>query len=368
MYIELRTHTAFSFGDGTLTPESLVTRAAEQGYPALAITDHADLGGIIRFTLEAERSGLKPIVGAELDIDGHPTAFLARSAEGYRNLAALVTKARVGEIEHWSELGDGDAWAAEPGTSGGLATVASHRSRSDAKPGRSSQSRGTAGTRVARPQRAVRRPRPLERRYAVPLPERGRPALTFEDVVAHSAGLYCLTGPATGEVSTLVRTGRTAEAAFLLDRWRDAFSPYYAVEVQLHHAGGHEAALATTLIELAERSRVGWFVANDPRYLDGRGRLVHDLLTANRAGVSVDTAASQGLLLPNGEWRLKSPAEMALLWKGRERGLEATLAIADTCLPFDLGWLRPPLPNFPVPSGHTDDSYLRELEIGRAHV
>lgn len=52
MYIELRTHTAFSFGDGTLTPESLVTRAAEQGYPALAITDHADLGGIIRFTLE----------------------------------------------------------------------------------------------------------------------------------------------------------------------------------------------------------------------------------------------------------------------------------------------------------------------------
>ena len=51
---------------------------------------------------------------------------------------------------------------------------------------------------------------------------------------------------------------------------------------------------------------------------------------------------------------------MALLWQGRERGLEASLAIAEDCRAFDLRWLRPPLPNFPVPSGHTDDTYLRE--------
>lgn len=347
MYVELRAHTAFSFGDGTLAPESLIARAAGQGYAALALTDHADLGGIIRFTLEAERSGLKPIAGVELDVDGYPTAFLARNAEGYRNLAALVTKARVGKIERWSDRTSQFIGAGENRSGQGPLSPRRERARVS----------GAAAGASAAP---ARLPHVLERRYAVPLPERGRPALTFEDVAAHSTGLYCLTGPATGEVSTLVRTGRAAEAAFLLDRWRDAFGPYYAVEVQLHHAGGHEAALSTALIELAERSRVGWFVANDPRYVDGRGRLVHDLLTANRAGVSVDTAASQGLLLPNGEWRLKSPAEMALLWKGRERGLEATLAIADTCLPFDLGWLRPPLPNFPVPPGHTDDSYLRE--------
>jgi error-prone DNA polymerase len=139
------------------------------------------------------------------------------------------------------------------------------------------------------------------------------------------------------------------------------FGERLAVEVQLHHAGGHEGALANALIELAERAGVRWVVTNDPRYLDGGGRLVHDLLTANRADVDVSTAASWGLLLPNGEWRLKSPREMALLWKGRERGLDASREIALDCAPFDLHWLRPPLPHFPVPDGHTDDSWLRQL-------
>jgi error-prone DNA polymerase len=151
------------------------------------------------------------------------------------------------------------------------------------------------------------------------------------------------------------------DAVYQLDRWREVFGSRLAVEVQLHHAGGHEAALAQGLIELAERGRVRWAVSNDPRYLDGTGRLAHDLLTANRAGVCVNTAASWGLLLPNGEWRLKSPEEMALLWRGREQGLEATLDMADDCAAFDLRWLRPPLPKFPVPPGHDDGTWLREL-------
>jgi error-prone DNA polymerase len=201
----------------------------------------------------------------------------------------------------------------------------------------------------------------LERKYAVPLPPRGRPVLTFADLEAHSEGVYCLTGPAAGELATLVRTERRAEAAFTIDRWRAVFGERLAVEVQLHHAGGHEAALAQALIELAERAGARWVVSNDPRYLDGGGRLVHDLLTANRADVDVSTAASWGLLLPNGEWRLKSPREMALLWRGRERGLEASREIALDCAAFDLHWLRPPLPHFPVPEGHSDDSWVRQL-------
>src|SRR5690606_3651210 len=100
-FVELRAHTAFSFGDGVLTPETLVARAAELGYPALAVTDHADLGGLIRFALAAESAGVKAIAGAELNVDGYPTAFLARDQRGYRNLAALVTRARMGELRSW---------------------------------------------------------------------------------------------------------------------------------------------------------------------------------------------------------------------------------------------------------------------------
>ncbi|MGH7445627.1 MAG: DNA polymerase III subunit alpha, partial [Longimicrobiales bacterium] len=184
--------------------------------------------------------------------------------------------------------------------------------------------------------------------------------LTFADVAAHADGLWCLSGPASGEVATYVGSGRTAEAMFLLGRWREVFADRLAIEVQLHHVSGRESALANALIELAERQRLPWVVSNDPRYLDNGGRLVHDLLTANRADVCVNTAASWGLLLPNGEWRLKSPREMAALWKGREAGLRFSCDVAADCASFDLRWLRPPLPRFAVPAGYDDNSFLAE--------
>ncbi|HEX6062906.1 MAG TPA: DNA polymerase III subunit alpha, partial [Longimicrobiales bacterium] len=329
-YTELRTHSAFSFGDGTTSPEALVQRAAALGYEALGLTDTADVGGIIRFTLEAEKCGIKPICGVELNVDGYVTAFLATNQTGYRNIAHLVTKARVGTINEWQH---------------------------DVAP---SHSRTLASARA--------RGHNLTKRYDVKMPDRGRPNVTFDDVAAHSEGLFCLTGPATGYFASLLASDRKVEANYELDRWREVFGHHLALEVQMHHAGGNEAALATSLIELAERNRTTWCVTNDPRYLDGNGRLVHELLTANRANVCVNTAASWGLLLPNGEWRLKSPGEMEQLWAGREAGVEATAMIAAECSGFDLRWLRPPLPLYPVPLGHTDDTYLRELTFEGAHV
>jgi len=133
---ELRAHSAFSFGDGAVTPEALVTRAAALGYSALGLTDTADLGGTVRFVLEARKHGIRALVGAELEVDGHPMAFLARTAEGYRNLAALITRARSGILATW-------------------------------------------------------------RREQPHLP-RGMPAVSWVEVAERSAGLHALTGPAAG--------------------------------------------------------------------------------------------------------------------------------------------------------------------------
>ena len=82
------------------------------------------------------------------------------------------------------------------------------------------------------------------------------------------------------------------------------FGERLAVEVQFHHAGSHESALADALIELAERGGVPWVVCRDPRYLDNSSRLVHDMLTALRSECTLDEAAHAGVLLPNGQWRL----------------------------------------------------------------
>ena len=347
MYAELRAHSAYSFGDGTCSPEQLVSRAAALGYGALGLTDTSDLGGIIRFTLEANAQGIKPVIGAELKVDGHPTAFLARNERGYRNLARLVTRARIGRVESWRLRDGADASVAAAGTSHGGRNVLH------------SPEQPVLHHTSARPV-VDRRGHDLVKRYATPLPDRGRPELTFEDVAEYADGLWCMTGPASGEVATYVGSERASEAMFMLERWRDVFADRLAIEVQLHHVSGRESALATSLIELAERQRLPWVVSNDPRYLDSGGRLVHDLLTANRADVCVNTAASWGLLLPNGEWRLKSPREMAALWKGREAGLRFSCDIAADCGAFDLRWLRPPLPRFDAPPGHDDDSFLAQ--------
>ena len=54
------------------------------GYSTLGLTDAADFGGVVRFALAAWDAGIAPIIGAELNIDGCPTALLARTAEGCR--------------------------------------------------------------------------------------------------------------------------------------------------------------------------------------------------------------------------------------------------------------------------------------------
>ena len=78
-YVELRAHTAFSFGDGSVTPEALIGRAAELGYGAIGITDTADVGGIPRAVCAGRDRGVRVIAGAELCVGGRPMAFLARA-------------------------------------------------------------------------------------------------------------------------------------------------------------------------------------------------------------------------------------------------------------------------------------------------
>jgi len=59
-YVELRAHTAFSFGDGATTPEALAARAKSLGYRTLGLTDTADLGGIVRFAMESRTETRSP--------------------------------------------------------------------------------------------------------------------------------------------------------------------------------------------------------------------------------------------------------------------------------------------------------------------
>jgi error-prone DNA polymerase len=104
MYVELHCHSSFSLLDGAALPEVLAARAANLGYPALALTDHDELGGAVRFAQATAEVGIGGIIGAELTIAplvaslasrATHLVLLAETREGYGNLSTLITRARM---------------------------------------------------------------------------------------------------------------------------------------------------------------------------------------------------------------------------------------------------------------------------------
>jgi error-prone DNA polymerase len=96
-YVELHCHSAYSFLDGASHPEELVARAAELGYPALALTDHDGVYGSLEFAHAAKHAGIRPITGAEVTLAGGPhITLLCESGRGYANLCRILTAAHAG--------------------------------------------------------------------------------------------------------------------------------------------------------------------------------------------------------------------------------------------------------------------------------
>lgn len=99
MYVHLRLHTEFSVVDGTTRIDEVVKAAAADGQPALAITDLNNLFGAIKFYKEGRGKGVKPLLGAEIFLEGEAGAdpsrilVLVQSKQGYLNLSELLARA-----------------------------------------------------------------------------------------------------------------------------------------------------------------------------------------------------------------------------------------------------------------------------------
>ncbi len=96
MYVELHCHSAFSFLDGASLPDELVPAALALGYEAVALTDHNSVSGSMEFAVSARALGLRPIHGAEIDLDdGRHLTLLVQDARGWCNLCRILTRAHA---------------------------------------------------------------------------------------------------------------------------------------------------------------------------------------------------------------------------------------------------------------------------------
>ena len=281
-YVELHCHSVFSLLDGASEPEALVARAKALGMPALALTDHDDLGGAVRFATAAKQLDVDGVLGVELTVlaGGARTHLvaLAESREGYGNLSALVTRARMDTT-------------------------------------------------------------------------RGDPAVPLDTLARHTRGLFALTGCPSGWVPQRLAAGDTAGASEAVATLIDLFDGRLAIECWDHRLP-EEQELVRQLIPLARSFGIPWVVTNDVHYAMPKGRLVHDVLSAIRHQLPLDQMGTR--LRPNGEWYLRSAAQMRRRWQLDDAGLRATLGIAERCA-FRLEDLKPELPDFPLPPGVSAD-------------
>jgi error-prone DNA polymerase len=288
MYTELHCHSSFSLGDGASTPEALAARAAALGYGALALTDHDDLGGMVRFGRACEEVGVRPIPGVELTLeDGSHLTLLAADEAGWRNLSSLVAHARMES-------------------------------------------------------------------------PRGRPGVPIDGLASRSAGVIALSGCPRGRIPQRLREGREAEARAVAGALRDIFGDRFYLELWDHRTHG-EASLCADLLDLAKALGIRWTVTHDVHYAEAAQRRVHDLLVANRLGLTLAEAERRGVLRPSAEWCLQPPARMAERWRALPDGVRRTQEIAERC-EFRLADLRPAPPHFSPPDAWPDaDAYLAHL-------
>ena len=95
-FTELHARSAFSFLEGASLPEALIARAAELDLPAVALLDRNSISGAVRFHKQAQKSGVRALIGAEVAAaEGFRYALLAESRQGYQNLCRLLTKIKL---------------------------------------------------------------------------------------------------------------------------------------------------------------------------------------------------------------------------------------------------------------------------------
>ena len=124
MYVHLRLHTEFSVVDGTTRIDELAKAAAADGQPALAITDLSNLFGAVKFYKETRGKGVKPVLGAEIYVEGFGADIgnlsriivLVQNKQGYLNLSELLARGYtrnivkalpVAKLAWLRELGEG---------------------------------------------------------------------------------------------------------------------------------------------------------------------------------------------------------------------------------------------------------------------
>jgi len=298
-FVHLHVHSEYSLLDGSSRIGDLAARAAHLGMPALAITDHGAMYGVVDFYKACRREGVKPILGCEVYVaprtmgDREPRiddnlfhlVLLAETQEGYRNLMALVSEAYLHGFYY-------------------------------------------------------------------------KPRVDKELLARYSEGLIALSACIAGEIPTYLLQGDWEGARKAALAYREIFgTDSFFLELQ-DHGMAEEEEVNRKLISLARELGLPLVASNDVHYVEKADARAHDVLLCIQTGKTIED--TNRLRFPSPEFYLKSGAEMAVLFAEVPEALANTRAIAERCqVELEFGTLH--LPHFPVPGDKPANDFLAEL-------
>ena len=296
--------------DGAARLQDLASETSRQGMPAIAMTDHGNLFGAYDFYKTMNSKGVKPIIGLE-----------AYVAPGSR-----FEKKRV----KWAEGGEDDVSAGGAYThmtllaydNVGLANLFRLASLSS-----------------------------LEGFYY-------KPRIDRELLSRYSQGLIGTTGCAGGEIQTRIRMGAYNEARSAAAEFAEIFGPGNFYVELMDHDIEIEKRSRDDLLRLASELGLPLLATNDLHYTYNEDFSAHAALLCVQSGSILSDP--KRFKFDNDQFYLKSAAEMRHLFKDLPEACDNTLLIAERC-DVTLREGENLLPRFPVPSGESEDSWLRSL-------
>lgn len=270
-FVHLHVHTDYSLLDGAASVKKLVTRAKELGQPALAITDHGNMFGVINFVEACKAAEIKPIVGCEFYVAPHSRKEKAVDENGRRYYhLILLAKNETGyrNLMHLSSLSY------------------------------------------------------LEGMYY-------KPRIDTELLEKYHEGIICLTACLAGQLPVLLLAGKYDEAEQFLRTYIDIFG-YDNLYLELQDHGIKEQKQVAPLIaEMARKLGLPLVVTNDIHYCLQEDYIAQDVLMC--IGMKKLRSDENRMKFEGSEFFLKSADQMATLFPDYPEAMINTLRIAERC-------------------------------------
>src|SRR5579862_1210838 len=300
-FVHLHLHTEYSLLDGACRLDRLVDKAHELKFPALAITDHGAMHGVIDFYKEARDRGIKPIIGCEVYVAPgsrlekktssggrdvyHHLGLLARDAAGYKNLIRLTTAAH------------------------------------------------------------------LEGYYY-------KPRIDKELLAAHKDGLIALSGCLASEIPDLIMRDQLDKARAAIDWFKQTLgADNFYLELQ-NHGIAEQAKVNRHLIQWAKEFGLKLVATNDVHYVEKNHSHAHDCLIC--IGTQTLLSDTKRMRYEPEQFYLRTAEEMKARFVETPDAVKNTLEVAEKCnLEIEFGKLHYPV--FTPPEHFTREGYLRKL-------